>query len=114
MSDSAQNPVDLANLRTLTDGDSEMEKMLFEEFITSFEQMLTKLRQLIHPSMQEEWRKQSHALKGIALNLGAMTLGELCKQSQQEHLQPDERKAMLLEQITAEYSRVKQYLDSLI
>ncbi len=30
-------PVDLANLRSMTDGDTDMEKALFEEFFSSFE-----------------------------------------------------------------------------
>lgn len=107
------SPVDLTNLRSMTDGDKEMEQALFEEFFTSFEAGLDVLKANCADSAAETWRKQAHALKGIALNLGAAQLGELCKKAQESHTTPEQEKTVLLGNIHAEYERVKGFLAKL-
>lgn len=103
-------PVDLTNLRSMTDGDGEMEKALFEEFFSSFEAGIASLQTNIGDVAAETWRKEAHALKGIALNLGAMELGGLCKKAQEEPHANANAKGRLLENIRAEYERVRQFL----
>ena len=76
------DPVDLNVLRQMTDGDAALEQELFAEFFTSFEAGIAALKRLTDPAHQEDWRKQAHALKGMAVNLGAMALGAVCKQAQ--------------------------------
>ena len=108
-----QELVDLTNLRSMTDGDVEMEKLLFEEFFSSFEDGITSLQNNIREDAAEIWRKQAHSLKGIALNLGAMGLGELCKKAQDEPNADVDSKGELLEDIKAEYELVKKFLRDL-
>jgi HPt (histidine-containing phosphotransfer) domain-containing protein len=107
-------PVDLTNLRSMTDGDREMEKALFEEFFSSFEAGIASLQANIGAAAAEAWRKEAHALKGIALNLGAMELGELCKKGQDEPGADVTAKEALLKTIQAEYDKVRQFLLTLI
>jgi len=103
-------PVDLANLRSMTDGDAEMEKALFEEFFSSFEAGIASLQPNTGEAAAEAWRKQAHGLKGMALNLGAIQLGELCAKGQDEPHADANAKSELLKNIQAEYGRVKQFL----
>ena len=102
--------VDLTNLREMTDGDPEMERELFAEFISSFESELAQLRASQGESASETWRRRAHALKGIAFNLGAMQLGNLCKQAQETPQSDLEAKTELLKKISAEFADVRAYL----
>jgi len=104
-------PVDLANLRDMIDGDKEMEKALFEEFFSSFEAGIAALQSSSGDA--EAWRKEAHALKGVALNLGAQTLGELCKNAQEAQHDPEKTKAAMVATIRAEYEQVKTFLQGL-
>jgi HPt (histidine-containing phosphotransfer) domain-containing protein len=103
-------PVDLTNLRSMTDGDTELEKALFEEFYSSFESGIANLHLHSAGGNMEAWRQESHALKGIALNMGADTLGELCKKAQEAYASDKITKDDLLEKIEKEYLCVKEYL----
>ncbi len=107
-------PVDLTNLRSMTDGDAEMEKALFDEFFSSFEAGIVALRANIEEAAAETWRKQAHALKGMALNLGAIKLGELCKKGQEEPNADGNAKSSLLKNIEAEYAQVQEFLKKLV
>lgn len=107
------DPVDLTNLRDMTDGDEELERTLFEEFFRSSEKNLTTLRASTQNADQEAWRTTAHAFKGISLNLGAMYLGGLCCTAQEESASSSERKAELLSEIDVEYHIVKRFLADL-
>jgi HPt (histidine-containing phosphotransfer) domain-containing protein len=61
-------------------------------------------------SAADRWRRQAHAFKGIALNLGAERLGALCRKAQEMPEAPESVKAGMLTNIRAEYERVKEYL----
>lgn len=104
-------PVDLTNLRSMTDGDKEMEKALFEEFFSSFKAGVAILQSSLENT--EAWRKEAHALKGVALNLGAMELGELCKKGQDEPNADAAAKESLLKTIQSEYERVERFLSTI-
>jgi len=103
-------PVDLKNLREMTDGDKEMEKSLFQEFFSSFEDGIKALKASLGDIAAETWRKNAHALKGISLNLGANKLGELCKSAQEKNTSPQDAKKSLLAEIEWEYAEVKKFL----
>ena len=103
-------PVDLTNLRSMTDGDVELEKTLFEEFYTSFEKGILALRTNCANSSAEAWRSNAHALKGVALNLGAEKLGALCKKAQDDHGANENAKELMLQAIETEYNDVKVFL----
>ena len=106
--------VDLTNLRTMTDGDKEIEKSLFEEFFSSSEAAIASMQSNIGETAAEVWRKEAHALKGVSLNLGAMELGALCKKAQDEFQTDAENKTALLAKIKAEYEQVKEFLQAQI
>ncbi len=106
-------PVNLTNLRSMTDGDEELEKALFAEFISSFDLGIAELNQTQEPDFAETWRKQAHALKGISLSLGAEKLGELCKSAQDNFEASPQEKKQLTGEIEQEYALVKQYLQAL-
>ncbi len=106
-------PVDLTNLREITDGDTAMEKELFEEFISTGDSYIVKFSQAMEPDNNETWRTISHSFKGIALNLGAMQLGELCKKAQENNTANIQEKTAMLESIKREYIAVRDYLNSI-
>lgn len=107
------DPIDLASLRLMTDGDAEMERELFDEFLRSFEEGITALHQLLGPTQHEAWRKQAHALKGMAVNLGAAPLGVVCKHAQEQHAADTSAKQAMLSEIEAHYAAVRNFLAAL-
>jgi len=106
MSDS----VNLENLHDMTGGDKDLEKELFDVYLTSAEKCLDILRASTGTGAEETWRTQAHAWKGMSLNLGAETLGKLCAEAQMGNTAPPEDKAKMLTAIEAEYAKVKAFL----
>lgn len=105
-------PVDLTDLRTMTDGDKEMETALFEEFYSSSQQLIGTMASNCTDGENESWRGAAHALKGSSYNLGAKELGDLCKEAQEYQDMPASEKTELLEKIKTEYAAVETYLKS--
>jgi HPt (histidine-containing phosphotransfer) domain-containing protein len=105
-------PVDLENLRSMTDGDVEMEKILFEEFFSCFDSAIINMQDSCCEDKSENWRKDAHALKGISMNLGAMQLGELCKKAQDEHTADAASKNEMLKNIKVEYEVVRDFINN--
>ena len=58
----------------------------------------------------EEWRRNAHALKGIAFNLGAYDFAELAKKGQEECDCSKEEKKLLLDQLKKTHDDVVVYL----
>lgn len=106
-------PVDLDNLRSMTDGDAEMEKALFDEFFSCFDSALDQMQNNYGEDKAEDWRKEAHALKGISLNLGATQLGELCKAAQDEFMACADYKDGILKKIRTEYQVVRNFINNL-
>jgi HPt (histidine-containing phosphotransfer) domain-containing protein len=104
------NPVDLTNLRAMIDNDRDMEAELITEFYRATEEGLKILGDNLHNP--ERWRQQAHALKGIALNLGAEALGELAKIAQLSFEKTPAEKQELLAALNAEYAVAKHYLST--
>lgn len=107
-------PVDLDNLRSITDGDEEIEKALFEEFFSSSEASLRVMQSSVGPEGNEIWRQQAHAIKGVSLNLGANRLSDLCKKAQDHYQISEIDKRELLTLIQDEYSKVCAYLKNIM
>ena len=103
-------PVDLTNLREMTDGDTELEKELFAEFFKSSADALETLARHCTDGESKPWYAAAHALKGSAYNLGAMPLGDLCKKAQEGDAANKAEKQQILESIKQEYEKVRQYL----
>lgn len=104
-------PVDMTNLRSMTDGDREVETVLFTEFCRAFEEGLAILAASYEESGQQPWRSQAHALKGIALNLGADRLSSLCRQAQEQFEIHTAEKQALLAQLRVAYEEVRRFLE---
>lgn len=102
--------VDLTNLIEMIGDDIDMQRELFSEFISSFENGLKMLEANSSQDNKEIWRTQAHAMKGISFNLGAEKLGELCKQAQESKEALAEEKAEMLNAIDHEYQAVKIFL----
>lgn len=105
-------PVNLSNLREMTDGDKELEEALFQEFFSSTEALLDQLNEALNSNDPEAWRAAAHALKGTSYNLGAQKLGDYCKTAQEGHTGPHEEKAALLMSLRKEYQGVKEFLEN--
>lgn len=105
-------PVDLTNLREITDGDKEMESELFKEFINTSDSYIVSLGNMLDADKNELWRTTTHAFKGLALNLGAANLGALCKNAQENNTASQQDKTAMLEAIRHEYAAVKDFLNS--
>lgn len=103
-------PVDFTNLRSITEGDRDMEKALFEQFFLSFEDALNVLEHACEGNMSSAWRSGAHALKGTSVNLGAMALGELCCKAQDEFEAAPSEKSRMLDGIKKEYANVREFL----
>jgi HPt (histidine-containing phosphotransfer) domain-containing protein len=103
--------VDLTDLRSMTDGDKEMEIALFQEFYSSSEASIQALAAQCTDGQNEAWRSVAHALKGTSLNLGAKALGDLCKKAQENPAASAAEKKTLLGAIQSEYAKVKAFLE---
>jgi HPt (histidine-containing phosphotransfer) domain-containing protein len=105
-------PVDLTSLHEMIDGDLELEKELFREFFSSFGSGIAELQAGNSDDIgSEKWRTGVHSLKGIALNLGAYKLGELCKKGQDNYMADFSIRSGILKEIMAEYEIVKEFLE---
>jgi len=104
------DPVDLENLREMIGNDKAIEKELISVFLTSSDECLESLKENTSDENNETWKSQSHAWKGLALNLGANQLGELCSEAQNNKDLNEISKKELLTKIIDEYEKVKIFL----
>lgn len=103
--------VDLAQIRSFSDGDIAMEKELVVAFITQSDKNLILLKKNADADGENQgWIEAAHMFKGGAAGAGADTLAKLCNQAQHFTGTPAER-AELYEKIDQEYALVKTYLE---
>jgi HPt (histidine-containing phosphotransfer) domain-containing protein len=91
MPSSNQNIIhlDLSNLRENSMGDETFIQEMIELFIKRGTETLVLLKSEITSESAELWVSYSHALKGMAANIGALYLRELCAHAQfMEDLSP--------------------------
>ncbi len=103
-------PVDLTNLHELTDGDRDFELQMFEAFFESAQQCLANLEASLAAEDSMAWRAAAHAFKGVAYNLGAQPLAEVCKAAQEGCDAEQNEKAAQLKAIHSAYGEVQQFL----
>jgi len=106
-------PVDLQNLREITGGDASMEKELFHSFLETSAECLAGLQVALRNAENNLWRQKAHALKGVSLNLGAVQLGELCREAQDKFEASASEKQQLLVAIQGEFGNVRGYLENI-
>lgn len=103
-------PVDLDRLRSLINGNVEIERTLIALFFEQSEDNLKILeKNALTSGKNEEWRTTAHMLKGTAANLGASTLSKLCNEAQYFN-GPGEARTQLYQKIQDECVRVQAYL----
>jgi HPt (histidine-containing phosphotransfer) domain-containing protein len=107
--------VDLSNLREAIDNDKDLEKELFEEFISSSTALIAELKNYLADTedARENWRTTAHSIKGISLNLGAEQLGKLCADAQENAgTTTENEKDKIFHDIVAEHKRVISFLEN--
>lgn len=108
----ADAPVDMNHLRSLTEGDREMEKELFRLFLLQADMSLQELSESHAAGKNEAWRAAAHKFKGAAANLGAGPLSSLCLRGEKEFEMSADEKRALLDEIRSELEKVRRFLQS--
>lgn len=91
--------------------------ILLAELMTNYQEdatsCLQQLHQAIHQQNPDQIRAQAHALRSMSLNLGALSLGNLCQELElhHPHLSPADQQ-MTLAQIEQTYAQVIVVLQS--
>jgi HPt (histidine-containing phosphotransfer) domain-containing protein len=102
--------LNMENLRDIIDHDQDLERELVNNFHTCYQICISELEAAIASNDNVLWRNASHALKGIAFNLGAESLGDLSLKSEQSSEVPSPEKIELLEKLKQGYTAVSQQL----
>jgi CheY-like chemotaxis protein len=103
------DPVDLAQIRNIANGDQSFEKELVEAFIKQSDQNLAILQVSCGNGDNFAWTEAAHMFKGSANGVGAAKLGLLCAQAETRILFGDNEQKILLNQIEHEYRRVHEH-----
>ena len=72
------------NVIDATDGDLSMEAMLYQSFLKT---SATYMQEITTTQEAETRARALHSLKGLALNMGAEALGELCRRAEREPIE---------------------------
>lgn len=72
------------NVIDATDGDLAMEAMLYQSFLKT---SATYMQEITTSDNAETKARALHSLKGLALNMGAEALGELCRRAESENIE---------------------------
>ena len=106
--------LDLSNLRENSMGDESFVQEMIELFIKRGAERLEQLKNELSSDTNELWVSHSHALKGMAANIGAPYLRELCAQAQlMENNDPYARNE-IFKRIESEYNIVVDELKNTI
>ncbi len=105
-------PVDLERLRMFLDGDPEEEQEIINMFLSHGQQTLHEIQQAFAAHNDEEWRANSHKLKGSAMNFGANQLAKLCFEAETHPKSSEDNKKQLLSAIESEMIKIQHYLQS--
>lgn len=102
--------LDMTNLRDIIDDDKVLEAELVRNFHACYRTCVVDMEDSLHSNNPVQWRNAAHALKGVALNLGAEQLSALSYEAELASTQSLTHKAPLLAGIKAAYSDVEQAL----
>lgn len=108
----ASPPVNLTELRAITDGDRAMENTLFDLFASTVDRCVENMKKCLEGGGADQWRNIAHELKGASGTIGAYPLRGLCEEA--EHLSPEnaEKRQEFLALIASEATRVKAFLQA--
>jgi signal transduction histidine kinase/DNA-binding NarL/FixJ family response regulator len=103
--------VDLALMRTFSEGDPETEKEFIHAFMHESEKNMAILMKSLTEQDATGWREAAHKFKGGAAGIGAQALADLCHKAQ--HFEGEEQaRAALHAEISHAYARVRAYFQS--
>jgi len=98
-------------LDSLADSDSAFEIELIQIFLSELEKNLATLNRVTQSGDLEAAARESHSLKGSALNIGATRFSELSEQLEKS-LQNGSDNASLREALSEEYHSLSQVLNA--
>ncbi len=105
------DPINLDNLREMLNNDKEAEEAILNDFFKLSEECIDKMASNLTEDYNEEFFQSSHALKGMALNLGADKLGNICTDTQSMCIAPISEKEAYLDQMRSELVVVREFLN---
>lgn len=106
-------PIDLTQLRIITAGDQEIEIELFTNFIQCSKENSSLLQASVDDNKKDIWKNTAHAIKGMALNIGANTLSELGREAEELTSASPTEKQIHYAKIKEEIEKVNTFLASL-
>ncbi len=107
---SAEQPIDMEQLRSFSEGDAEEEQALFGLFLDQTSRLIAILEQSTDEDSQADWQSAAHRLKGSAGNLGAMPLYDVCKRAEQHAADGRLQKVDMLIEIKSELNHVERFI----
>lgn len=96
--------IDLARLRSFTQGDDQLERELGALFIATAEAHLREMERALHGSIG--WAATAHALKGASANIGAVRLADLAAEAERSAPNP-----AMLERLRAGLARARAFFE---
>jgi CheY-like chemotaxis protein len=105
-------PVDISRLRAFSEGNPATEKQMVRVFLEQSEKNIALIRMQNASKNTLAIKEAAHMFKGGAINIGAVTLSQICDRI--EHFSGTSGgRAALIESVEKEFNRVKHYLDEL-
>jgi len=102
--------IDLAQLRSFTDDDKEMERDLIRVFVDQSDINVAALMSNQADGIAPEWVEAAHMLKGGAAGIGAEVLRGLCEAAQTMENADGEERTVVFHRIALAYADVKDAL----
>jgi len=107
------DPLSLANLHELAEGDASFLKEIFETFISDASENIGVMRQAVDESDASLLKKTAHTLKGSSSILGAQSMAGICKRLEAIGDSGSIVEATaLIEQLVEEFSHVTLALET--
>lgn len=111
-------PFDIKEMRANIGDDPETESMLLGMFVQSAGESLRLLSDNFPLDSDADynalWKTHMHQIKGAALNIGAAKLYEVSRVAQDEYEAPPEDKKIMLDNVTAQFQEVENYIQLLL
>lgn len=105
-----QPVIDLTPLRELTGGNLEIERLLFDLYMEGAARSIAALEEAHARDALDDWRRESHYLKGASANLGARRLACVCAEAEALDATDWPLAEDLLRRISREYADVCRIL----
>ena len=107
------DPLSLANLYEIAEGDASFLKELFETFISDASENIGLMRQAVDEEDASGLQKTAHTLKGSSSSVGAQVMADICKRLESIGDSGASLEATaLIEQLVAEFSHVEVALEA--